>query len=208
VTDLVLIYETVTSSASVVRWLTLHSCTLGSFTNESSFTNDFTTPVRLLNELSFITRGEPRRHHYLQQFVYCVFYPLPRECVSGEPLASNRLPYPLFATGMHVNSVATNPLPSNRRIYLLFRLSDVIFAESRKKCPLLGNKTVTTRNSVFLCGPHHAPKETGMHVTIEELMEAVFFVLFGRGYIMSRFYNCAGEGQQQFNRPTDPSEST
>jgi hypothetical protein len=33
VTDLVLIYESVTSSASIVRWLTLHSWTLNSLTN-------------------------------------------------------------------------------------------------------------------------------------------------------------------------------
>jgi hypothetical protein len=32
VTDLVLIYESVTSSASVVRWLTLHSRTLNYWT--------------------------------------------------------------------------------------------------------------------------------------------------------------------------------
>jgi hypothetical protein len=35
VTDLVLIYESVTSSVSVVRWLTLHSWTLNSLSNES-----------------------------------------------------------------------------------------------------------------------------------------------------------------------------
>jgi hypothetical protein len=34
VTDLVLIYESVTSSASVVRWLTLHSRIFNSFTND------------------------------------------------------------------------------------------------------------------------------------------------------------------------------
>jgi hypothetical protein len=55
VTDLVLIYESVTSPVSVVRWLTLHSWTLNSLTNESSFTTDLrmnwlTTPVRLLSE--------------------------------------------------------------------------------------------------------------------------------------------------------------
>jgi hypothetical protein len=44
VTDLVLIYESVTSSASVVHWLTLHSWTLNSLTNESLFTtNDSST---------------------------------------------------------------------------------------------------------------------------------------------------------------------
>jgi hypothetical protein len=34
VTDLVLIYESITSSASVVRWLTLHSWTLNSLTTD------------------------------------------------------------------------------------------------------------------------------------------------------------------------------
>jgi hypothetical protein len=38
--DLALIYESATSSPSVVRWLALHSWTLNSLTNESSFTNE------------------------------------------------------------------------------------------------------------------------------------------------------------------------
>jgi hypothetical protein len=42
VTDLVLIYESVTSSASVVRWLTLHSWTLNSLTIESEWTHEWT----------------------------------------------------------------------------------------------------------------------------------------------------------------------
>jgi hypothetical protein len=48
VTDLVLIYESVTSSASGIRWLTLHSWTL-----------NYSYEWRLTNALSFITRGEP-----------------------------------------------------------------------------------------------------------------------------------------------------
>jgi hypothetical protein len=44
VTDLVLIYESVTSSASVVRWLTLHSWTLSSTTElPSEFSYDWIT---------------------------------------------------------------------------------------------------------------------------------------------------------------------
>jgi hypothetical protein len=78
VTDLVPIYESVTSSASsasVIRWLALHNWTL-----------NFWILLRLkelTNVLSFtsITRGEQKTAHYLQQFVcYCV-YSLPRERV-------------------------------------------------------------------------------------------------------------------------------
>jgi hypothetical protein len=59
VTDLVLIYESVTSSASVVHWLALHSWTLNFW---------------ILLWLSFTTQGEPKRDHYLQQFVcYCLY---------------------------------------------------------------------------------------------------------------------------------------
>jgi hypothetical protein len=46
VTDLILIYDSVTSSVSVVRCLTLHSWAPNSLTNKSAFTND-----RLKNEL-------------------------------------------------------------------------------------------------------------------------------------------------------------
>jgi hypothetical protein len=75
VTDLVLIYESVTSSASVVRWLTLHSWTLSSLKNESSFTADDLWMnqydcLELTNEFSCVTRGEPTRDHHNQQFVY------------------------------------------------------------------------------------------------------------------------------------------
>jgi hypothetical protein len=70
VTGLVLIYESVTSSASVVRWLTLHSWTL-SYSYE--WIDEFT------NELSFITRDEQKRDHHLKLFVcYCLFHPLLR----------------------------------------------------------------------------------------------------------------------------------
>jgi hypothetical protein len=60
VTDLVLIYESVTSSASIVRWLRLHSWTIN-FSYE--WINELT------NELSLITRGESKRDHHLELFV-------------------------------------------------------------------------------------------------------------------------------------------
>jgi hypothetical protein len=71
VTDLVLIYESVTSSASVVRWLILHRWTL-KWTIEpiSELSYDWTKRFHeLTNELSFITRGEPKRDHHLEMFV-------------------------------------------------------------------------------------------------------------------------------------------
>jgi hypothetical protein len=63
VTDLDLIYESVTSSASVVLWLTLHSWTLEFLRIH---------PTEFTNELSFITRGEPKRGHHLELFL-CYF---------------------------------------------------------------------------------------------------------------------------------------
>jgi hypothetical protein len=53
VTDLVLIYESLTSSASVVRWLTLHSWTLNSLTNDECRT---TAHSRMRLRLSLILR--------------------------------------------------------------------------------------------------------------------------------------------------------
>jgi hypothetical protein len=57
VTDLVLIYESVTSSASVVLWLTFHRWTLNSLTNESlkSLTNAERRPTRQ-SSLSLMVR--------------------------------------------------------------------------------------------------------------------------------------------------------
>jgi hypothetical protein len=40
---------------------------------------------------------------------------------------------------------------------------------SQKKRPLLQSSTL-----VFLCGPHYFPTVTGMHGTIDELLETVF----------------------------------
>jgi hypothetical protein len=61
VTDLVLIYESVTSSASVVRWLTLHSWTLNS-------TTEFWALLRMSSSershvSPFIISGEPNISH-------------------------------------------------------------------------------------------------------------------------------------------------
>jgi hypothetical protein len=65
VSDLVLIYESVTSSASVVRWLTLHSWTLSYW---ALLRRNHWNPLRMI-PLSFITRGERTRDHHLEQFV-------------------------------------------------------------------------------------------------------------------------------------------
>jgi hypothetical protein len=68
VTDFVPIYESVTSSASAVRWLTLHSWTLNSLTNQS-VPNDGS----LANELCH-NSGEPNISHPVLQFLcYSVF---------------------------------------------------------------------------------------------------------------------------------------
>jgi hypothetical protein len=69
VTDLVLIYEAVTSSASVVRCLTLHSWTLNFLNSIRRLTCGWTgwrlqyacslTDLGMPNRLSLVTRGEP-----------------------------------------------------------------------------------------------------------------------------------------------------
>jgi hypothetical protein len=101
---LVLIHESVTSSASVVRWLTLHS--------------EHWTLLRMPNDWTFSRKnydrteqpsGEPNIDHHLQQFVY---YTLPRQCVFGEPLTSSRLPRLFVAAGACI----TKPLPGNGHI--------------------------------------------------------------------------------------------
>jgi hypothetical protein len=122
VRDLVLIYKSVTSSASVVHWLTLHSWTLNHNCNLTdwllvydSMTTDLQMLNELTNELSFITSDEPKRDHHLQQFMYSAVYPLPQECAFGEPLASNGLPHPLVAAGTRVSE----PLYSNGRFVFL-----------------------------------------------------------------------------------------
>jgi hypothetical protein len=84
-TDLVLIYESVTSSPSVVHWLTLHSWTLNFWILLRLTPNEFT------NELSFITRGEPKRDHHLEPYVYYRVQWLPRGRAFYEPLPSNGL---------------------------------------------------------------------------------------------------------------------
>jgi hypothetical protein len=69
VTDLVLIYKSVTSSASIVRWLTLHSWTLNSLTNKSPLMTDASSMNGWMNELTnefpFVTWGEPKTENYL-----------------------------------------------------------------------------------------------------------------------------------------------
>jgi hypothetical protein len=91
-TDLVLIYVSVTSSASVVRWLALHSWTV---TNASlnSLTNQFT------NELSFISLGEPTRDHHLKLFVYYCYYFCFFRCY--ETCLANRCPAVDYFVSIH-----------------------------------------------------------------------------------------------------------
>jgi hypothetical protein len=80
VTDLVLIYESVTPSASVVRWLAIHSWTL-KFSLMSEWKNDFT------NNLSFFTLGGPMRGHHTEQSVFWSLVSLAAE-TPGDPKKS------------------------------------------------------------------------------------------------------------------------
>jgi hypothetical protein len=74
VTDLVLIYEKVTSSASTVRWLTLHSWTLNSLTNAERRT---TAHSRMNWTNSFITSGRieytSRSPRLAASLLFCLF---------------------------------------------------------------------------------------------------------------------------------------
>jgi hypothetical protein len=75
VTDLVLIYESVTydSLRTNDEWRMKTDLRLSSPELSYGCLNDFT------NELSFITRGEPKRDHHLKQFIcYYPFRPLLR----------------------------------------------------------------------------------------------------------------------------------
>jgi hypothetical protein len=78
VTDLVLIYESVASSVSLVRWLTLHSRT----PNHDWKLTDFpcTTQWRFICESitcpPFIPLCEPNVEPYIQQFTLFSVYPL------------------------------------------------------------------------------------------------------------------------------------
>jgi hypothetical protein len=92
-TNLVPIYESVISSASVVRWLTIHSWTLN-WTIElpSQFSYDWM--IELTNELSwtlesimcppFITLGEQNIDHHLKHFLcYSLFIRCYETCVNS-----------------------------------------------------------------------------------------------------------------------------
>jgi hypothetical protein len=153
VTYLVLIYESVTSSVSTVRWLTLHNWTLNFLTNESS---RLTTPLQInfsfTNELPFTSAFEPKSNTVLNSstVVFCIFVAtgicLPNRCLAMEYFGfqafwhtrclGNMLRKVLSSNGLFqvvvytfANSGATNAfgglLPSNGRL-LLFRLSAVM----------------------------------------------------------------------------------
>jgi hypothetical protein len=101
VTDLVLIYESVTSSVYVVRWLTLHSWTLNSLTNA-----DWLNSPELNCTLFLWLRGEPNIDRHLEQFVYYCVYSLPRERACRTVVEQWIIPRLFVAMGTCVNSVA------------------------------------------------------------------------------------------------------
>jgi hypothetical protein len=68
VTDLVLIYESVTSSASVVLWLTLYCWTLNSLTNDFEWTHELT----LLHTSGWTEERSPPRTVRLLLFISSV----------------------------------------------------------------------------------------------------------------------------------------
>jgi hypothetical protein len=90
VTDLVLIYESVTSSASAVRWLTLHSWTLNHDCNLTDFSST--------NDLWI---------NYMPSFYTSV-----RTEYRTLPSTVHIIPCPSVAVQTRVNSAATNLLPS------------------------------------------------------------------------------------------------
>jgi hypothetical protein len=113
VTDLVLIYESATSSTFIVRWLTLHSWTMNSLTTELRPT----APFRMNSELTIITLG---RNEYVtmsySSYVILFLSVAAVTCVS-KPLASNGL-FRLVTT----ETCVSEPLASNG----LFCFSGVI----------------------------------------------------------------------------------
>jgi hypothetical protein len=147
VTDLVLIYESVTSSASLVRWLILHSWTLTVWIllRLDEWFNEFT------NELSFVTRGEPKRERYLELFVcYYLFHPLLRNvslascCLTMDYSASIRcagtylrnrcLGVVIFVTMYKISSYLagnTSRLTKFKRL-MLFRETADVYCKNRK----------------------------------------------------------------------------
>jgi hypothetical protein len=113
VTDLVPIYESVTSSASVVRWLTLHSWTLNSLTNADwrltyeSWKNEIMNALVFFNSGRTAERPSPRTVRVL--LCYSV-YPLLRNVyqsldnvlISTSVLIATKCPYsePLSSSGL------------------------------------------------------------------------------------------------------------
>jgi hypothetical protein len=69
--------------SSAVRWLTLHSWTL-------NFSYDM-NPNEFTNELSFITRSEPKRDHHFELSLLLSVSSVATKRVFGEPLSSSGL---------------------------------------------------------------------------------------------------------------------
>jgi hypothetical protein len=107
-TDLVLIYESITSSASFVRWETLHSRTLN-YCYE--LINEFTYG------LSSISRGELKTDHHLEFFVY---YYLFHKLLRNVSLEKHFLPMTYFGSILCHRNVLTGPLSSIDQIPSLY----------------------------------------------------------------------------------------
>jgi hypothetical protein len=88
VTDLVLIYEMVTSSTTVVCWLTLHSWTLNSLMNESELTllynsgwNEERPPPWTVRLLLFVSSVATKHANLRTMLWFLPVYPLLRNAI-------------------------------------------------------------------------------------------------------------------------------
>jgi hypothetical protein len=111
VTDLVLIYESVTSSVFVVHRLTPHSWTLSlNCSLTDSRMNWLTTQVWMTQSTTcppFITLDERMREHHLQQFMYLSIYRHGNVCqfciiqgVVSDTCLANCVSEPLLSNGL------------------------------------------------------------------------------------------------------------
>jgi hypothetical protein len=87
VPDLVLIYESVTSSASLVGSLRPQSWTMNYWTCPSEFSYEWISDwLEFTNELSLYTSGGPNRGHHTEHFVFWSLVSV--EAETSEPLSS------------------------------------------------------------------------------------------------------------------------